>query len=278
MKENLKSSAPKLTGTLFICASPIGNLGDVSHRLQECLASVSIIYCEDTRQTRVLCERLGVTTPLQSLDQHKEASRISDIRQVLDRGEDVAYVSDAGTPAVSDPGAYLVQELAADGYVICPIPGPSALTTFLSAAGVFIKEMSFIGFFPRKDSERRSILDAHATQFLVAFESPKRLKSSLEVIVTDFEVERFVAAKELSKSYERFFYSVSDLRDYLEADPSHQKGEWVFGVQVQPRSSDEATAYVQRLKDAGFSFKDTVSCARALSGVSKASLFEAYHD
>jgi len=278
MKENLKSLVPEEKGILYICASPIGNLGDVTGRLRDCLDEVSVIYCEDTRQTKVLCDKLGTLTPLRSLDQHKEASRVVDIQVILDRGESVAYLSDAGTPAISDPGSYLVHQLSLLGYRVCPIPGPSALTTFLCAAGVFINQLAFIGFFPRKDGERRSVLDAYSGQFLVAFESPKRIKNSLSVIQSDFEIIHFVAAKELTKRYEQFFYSIEALQSYLDADLSHLKGEWVFGVEVKPRLNEEVTATVQRLKDLGFSFKDAVSCARTLSGVSKSTLFEAYHD
>ena len=278
MKENSKLSVSDTKGILYVCASPIGYLADVSTHLRDCLAEVDVIFCEDTRHTKILCNAYDITTPLYALDKFKEAARVKDVQVYLEQGKNVAYLSDAGTPAICDPGAYLVQQLVQSGYCVKPVSGPSAVTTFLSAAGLYIDQFLFAGFFPRKESEQRAILEKSVDTCLVVYESPRRLLASCQFIKTHYEIDSFVAAKELSKTFEQFFYSMDALLSYLDEDPVHIKGEWVFSVKIRPSVLDLPIETVQRLKSAGFSFKDTVSCAKALSGVNKKSLFEAYHD
>ncbi len=163
--------------TLFLVSTPIGNLGDLSPRAAETLVSVSRILAEDTRRSRVLAERAGSAAPLVSLHQHNERERIDRILGWLDAGEDLALVSDAGTPLVSDPGGRVVGAVVEAGHTVVPIPGPSAVLAALVASGLPGERFTFLGFPDRKGAARGALLErvAGANETVVLFESPVRL-------------------------------------------------------------------------------------------------------
>lgn len=191
-------------GTLYLVATPIGNLEDITHRGLRVLRDVSLIAVEDTRQTRKLLDHYKITTPTISYHEHNKLTRVDQLLTALDEG-DIALVSDAGTPGLSDPGYRLVRAVLEAGHRVSPIPGPSAPIAALVASGLPTDSFIFLGYLPRRATERRKLLeelaDEHRT--LLAFEAPHRLQSSLEDLAVTFGPERPVAVcRELTKLHE----------------------------------------------------------------------------
>lgn len=194
--------------TLYVVSTPIGNLGDLSPRAAETLRSAARILAEDTRRSRVLAAHAGATAPLVSLHEHNEAARVGAVLAWLDAGEDLALVSDAGTPLVSDPGGRLVTAVAAAGHRVIPIPGPSAVLAALVGSGLPTERFSFLGFPERKGAERALLLDrvAASPESVVLFESPQRLVRLLEDLSERCGGDRRVAVgRELTKLHEEWF-------------------------------------------------------------------------
>ena len=197
-------------GTLFIVATPLGNLDDLTFRAVKCLKEVDLIACEDTRRTSRLLAHLGVRKPLISCFEHNELTRIEELLQRIVRGDSVALVSDAGTPTISDPGFALVRAAHERGITVSPIPGPTALVTALSVSGLPTDAFFFAGFPPRTSGARRSRLqelkDLPAT--LVFYESPHRIVDSLGDMVAILGDRRAFLARELTKVHEEFLRGV----------------------------------------------------------------------
>jgi 16S rRNA (cytidine1402-2'-O)-methyltransferase len=194
-------------GTLRICGTPIGNLGDVSTRLREALATANVIACEDTRRTRVLLSALEIPAPrLERLDANTEDRATGRLLEQLRNGADVALVTDAGMPAVSDPGARLVRDAAAAGLRVDVIPGPSAVTAAVAVAGLDVGDgFAFIGFLPRTAGAINARLDAADAWGvpLVAFEAPSRLPRTLQALAARAPDRAIVVCRELTKLYEQ---------------------------------------------------------------------------
>src|SRR5689334_21370222 len=186
-----------MSGRLVVVPTPIGNLEDITLRALSALREADVLACEDTRRTRVLLDRFGVSAPLVSYHEHNEEQRARELVGRMRAGEVVALVSDAGMPLVSDPGFVLVRESVAAGLAVEVLPGPSAVITALVASGLPSAQWRFVGFLPRKQSELAAVLSAPET--LVAFESPKRLGKSLAAIAADREV---AVCRELTKLHE----------------------------------------------------------------------------
>jgi 16S rRNA (cytidine1402-2'-O)-methyltransferase len=192
---------------LAICATPIGNLGDVTYRAIEVLSSVRRILAEDTRRTRILCHHYGVTTPLVSLHEHNEAARTARVLEWLNDGDELALVSDAGTPLLSDPGARLVAQVTAAGHPVVPIPGASALLAALVASGLEPEPFTFFGFLPRVGKARDELLASVAAcpHTSITYDAPNRVKTLLAALARRAGPERRVAvARELTKIHESF--------------------------------------------------------------------------
>jgi len=192
---------------LYLVSTPIGNLGDLSPRAADTLQSVARILAEDTRHTRKLLTHLGLSTTLVSLHSHNEASRLDQILGWLEEGEDLALVSDAGTPLVSDPGQRLVEAVLDAGFTVVPIPGPSAVLAALVGSGYPMDRFSFFGFLPRKGPDRvemvERVLDSRDP--VVLFESPERVVALLETLIQEGGSERRVSVgRELTKLHEEF--------------------------------------------------------------------------
>jgi 16S rRNA (cytidine1402-2'-O)-methyltransferase len=206
---NAKNSPPATggstkPGTLFVVATPIGNLEDITLRALRILQEVDLIAAEDTRHTRKLLTHFDIHTPLISYYKEKEASRAQEIVARLLSGAQVALVSDAGTPGISDPGGILVHSAQAHGITVVPVPGVSALATILSVAGLTEPSHLFLGFLPSKGTERRKLLrglknDAHA---MVFYESPRRITASLGDCLAELGERRAVIGRELTKVHE----------------------------------------------------------------------------
>jgi 16S rRNA (cytidine1402-2'-O)-methyltransferase len=195
-----------MAGTLFVVATPIGNLGDLSPRAVEVLRAVSLIAAEDTRHTRGLLSKFGIDTATTSLPAFAEGERASSILSRLQSGSDVALVTDAGTPAISDPGEKLVAEAIAANITVVPIPGPAAFVAALSAGGLPTTRFHFLGFLPRQQSEANAMLEEvqGLSATLVLYESPKRLGETLTRLHTVLGDRRAVVARELTKLHEEF--------------------------------------------------------------------------
>ncbi len=190
--------------TLYLVATPIGNLEDVTLRALRTLREAALVLAEDTRHTRTLLTRHEIAQKPVSLHAHNEASRVARVLDVLEEGGDVALVSDAGTPLVSDPGARLVREVIDAGHAVTAVPGPSAVLAALTVAGLGAERFTFVGFLPRKAGERSALLDrlVGADETLVFFESPRRLPETLECLAGRLGPRRACVARELTKVHE----------------------------------------------------------------------------
>ncbi len=191
--------------TLYVVATPIGNLGDLSRRAEETLRSVSLVVCEDTRVTSPLLVRIGSKADLKASYKGREAERTADIIEKLNAGHDVALVSDAGTPLISDPGERLVMAAAEAGHRVVPVPGPSAPITLLSASGLPAERFTFIGFLPSHDRRRDETLGGYRLrpETLVFLESPRRLVDTLKACARIFgETRPAAVGRELTKLHE----------------------------------------------------------------------------
>jgi 16S rRNA (cytidine1402-2'-O)-methyltransferase len=196
-----------LSGTLYLVATPIGNLEDITLRALRILREeVAVIACEDTRQTQKLLEHFQIRKPLVSYHEHNEANRTEQILTTLERGESVALVSDAGTPLISDPGYRVVHEAVGKGYLVVPLPGASAALAALAASGLPTDQFRFIGFLPPKAGARRRMLQSLTaeTATVIAYESPHRILESLGDMAEIFGARPLVLARELTKLHEEF--------------------------------------------------------------------------
>jgi len=228
----------KAPGRLLVVATPIGNLADLSPRAREALASAAIVAAEDTRHTQLLLRAAGVGTPLVSLHEHNETQRVPELLARLAAGEDVALVSDAGTPLLSDPGFELVSRAAQAGFAVHTIPGPSAITAALAVAGLPTHRFCFEGFLPARAAERRTVLAglAHEARTLVFFEAPHRIAATLADLAEEFGADRpAVVARELTKAHETLYRgTLGELRARAQAEENFARGEITVVVQGAP--------------------------------------------
>ncbi len=230
-------------GVLYVVATPIGNLGDISSRAIEVLRQVDWVAAEDTRHSKQLLHYFGIETPLISLHEHNEHSRIPRILADLSAGKSIALISDAGTPLISDPGFPVIRSLREQGLKAVPIPGASSLLAALSVAGLPTDRFIFEGFLPAKSPPRRKRLQNLKSdpRTLVFFESSHRIKASLEDMAAIFGVERqAVVARELTKRFEQIQSdTLSKLVDWLATDANHSRGEFVVLVHGVPEQPEE---------------------------------------
>jgi 16S rRNA (cytidine1402-2'-O)-methyltransferase len=221
-------------GTLYVVATPIGNLGDFTARAREVLASVGVIAAEDTRRTGQLLRSLGIAVPLVSLHEHNEAARSQALIERLEAGESIALVSDAGTPLISDPGFDLVAAARERGIRVSAIPGPSAVIAALSVAGLPTDRFAFEGFLPAKASARRAQLETlrHESRTMVFYEAPHRVAEVLRDMREAFGAQRrAVVCRELTKHFETTYGGTLDaLVQQSERDPDMARGEIVIVV------------------------------------------------
>lgn len=221
-------------GLLYVVATPIGNLDDLSERALQILSKVDLVAAEDTRHTGRLLQHLGLSKQMMALHDHNERGRVAKILEVLGEGRQVALVSDAGTPLISDPGYIVVREVRAAGFRVSPIPGPCALVAALSVAGLPTDRFLFAGFLPAKGSGRRSALTELSveTATLVFYESPHRITDLMADLVTVFGADReCVLGRELTKTFETFYTgSAEAVLARLQDDPNGARGEFVVMV------------------------------------------------
>ena len=216
---------------LYIVATPIGNLEDISFRAIETLKTVDLILAEDTRHSKKLCSHYDISTPMQAFHEHNESAKTAAIVAELLAGKNIALISDAGTPLISDPGFVLVSEAKNAGVIVCPIPGASALISALSSCGIASDSFSFFGFLPAKSNARIKAIQAisHRSETVIFYESPKRILACANDLLSALGDKRIVCfAKEITKSFETIKTStLPKLIEYLIEDQTHQKGEFV---------------------------------------------------
>jgi len=240
-------SSPTLQrGNLYVVATPIGNLSDITERARQMLAQVSVVAAEDTRHTGHLLKHLGIAKPLVSVHEHNETRRAAELMERMDRGEDVALVSDAGTPLISDPGFDVVRAAIAAGVRVIPIPGACAAIAALSVAGLPTDRFAFEGFLPAKAGARREALEALrvAPHTLIFYEAPHRLTATLEALAECFGGgRRAVVARELTKQFETVYHgTLSELSIRAASDSDMNRGEIVIVVGGAPSQVNESTA------------------------------------
>ncbi len=269
------------TATLYIVATPIGNVTDISLRALHLLALADAVACEDTRNTGHLLTRFGLNKPLIAAHQHNEREVADKLIARLAQGERIALVSDAGTPGVSDPGARIVDAVRAAGLRVLPIPGPSAAITALSASGLVNDQFYFVGFLPAKGRQRDSALQALLTvpATLVLYEAPHRIVDSVDALLAAFGPARQVVfARELTKLFEEIHRcSLGEAPAWLAADPHREKGEFVVLVEGAPAESDAADLEAERILQillGECSVKQAASLAAQITGKKKNALYE----
>ncbi len=270
-----------MAGVLYIVATPIGNLEDISPRAIAALRRVDVVAAEDTRHSRRLLQHLGIDTPLVSYHEHNEAARAQEIVRRLEAGHDVALISDAGTPLISDPGYRLVAAAQQAGIRVSPIPGPSSVTAALSVAGLPTDRFHFFGFLPSRASQRAARLQnlqgLHGT--LVLLESSHRIEAMLKQLAEFFPRQTCVLAKELTKLHERILRgTAADILAELEKAPELARGEFVVLVDNPPdpegeRLNTDDVDLLEILLDE-VSVKIAVRIAARLSGKNRNELYE----
>ena len=221
-----------MSGTLFIVATPIGNLDDITFRAVETLKSVDLVLAEDTRHSQKILNHFNIKTPVSAFHDYNEREKCTTVIDKLKQGESIALISDAGTPLISDPGYVLVSVAKKNSVNVVPIPGPSALIAALSASGVPSDSFSFFGFLPSKQNARIKTLKTFISrpETIIIYESPKRILAALTDMLFVFGKDREVClAKEITKTFETILTTnIPSLIDYISSDPSHQKGEFVI--------------------------------------------------
>ena len=272
--------------SLYVVATPIGNLADLTLRAVHVLGRVDAIACEDTRVSAALLRHLGLDKPLLAVHEHNEASAAQGVIERLAQGQRVAYVSDAGTPAVSDPGAVLVAAVRAAGYRVLPIPGCSSAVTALSAAGdTRTSGFTFVGFLPAKGSERKAALQALAAQpqAQVLFEAPHRVQTLAAELAQAVPQRLLSCCRELTKQFESIHtLPASGFPAWLAEDAQRLRGEFVLVLHAAPAeaATEEADALppeaerALRTLLAELPLKQAVSLAATLSGAPRNALYQ----
>jgi 16S rRNA (cytidine1402-2'-O)-methyltransferase len=266
---------------LYVVATPIGNVGDLSLRALHLLSIADAIACEDTRNTAHLLTRYGLHKELLAAHQHNEREAAQRLIERLQAGQRIALVSDAGTPGISDPGARIVDAVRAAGLRVIPLPGPAAVIAALSAGGLLDERFHFVGFLPAKASQReqalRELRQLPAT--LVFYEAPHRIVETVAALASVFEPARqIVLARELTKLFEQVHRcTLTDAGGWLAADPNRQKGEFVILLEGASPAGDENAAEAERvlailLKECPV--KQAAALAAQITGQKKNALYE----
>lgn len=268
------------TAALYVVATPLGNLGDISARALEVLRSADAVACEDTRHTRRLLDHFGIRAETFSLHEHNEAAATARLLRLLREGRMLALVSDAGTPAVSDPGARAVAAVREAGFEVVPVPGPNAAIAALSASGLTDPHFLFYGFLPAKEAARRKAIAALKALpcALVFYEAPHRIEETVADLVSELEPQRtLVIARELTKLFESIVsLPLAEAPAWLAAEENRRRGEFVLAVSAPPpvEGLDAGAERVLDLLLGELPLKQAVKLAAAISGASKNALYD----
>lgn len=270
-----------MSGILYIVATPIGNLGDISERALTTLRTVSLIAVEDTRHSGKLLQQFGITTPMLSCHDFNEGGRAAQLLGRVERGESIALISDAGTPLISDPGYQLVRQAHAQGIRVVPIPGASAVIAALSAAGLASDRFAFEGFLPAKSAARIAMLQRlqDEVRTLIFYEAPHRIVECLVDMEACFGAEREITlARELTKTFETLVHTtVGDLLLRVRADANQQKGEIVLVVGGAPARAQDVDAHALHTLTVllqELPLKQAAALAAQITGIKKNVLYD----
>jgi 16S rRNA (cytidine1402-2'-O)-methyltransferase len=266
-------------GALYVVATPIGNLEDITLRAIRTLKEVKLIAAEDTRKTRQLLKAYDIRTPTTSYHEHNKLTKLDYIFKVLEQ-EDVALVSDAGMPGISDPGFELISEVAKQNVKIIPIPGPSALTTALVVSGLPTDSFCFLGFLPHKNGDRRKLLKSRANEksTLVLFESPHRIAESFKDILEIWGNRQVAICREITKIHEEIFRG--NMNQAIEHFTS-PRGEFTLIVAGQiesqkPGITTEIEKQLAAMKESGIQSKEAILQISEETGLSRKDLYQAW--
>lgn len=278
MSEVAQQSYPP--ATLYVVATPIGNVADIGLRALHVLSIADAVACEDTRNTAHLLSRYGLSKELVAAHEHNEREAAQKLIARLQTGQRIALVSDAGTPAVSDPGARIVDAVLAAGLRVMPLPGASAAVAALSVSGLVQDRFQFVGFLPSRLKQREAALASlRATSAtLVFYEAPHRIVETVQAIAAAFEPSRHIVfARELTKLFEQIHRcSLAEAEAWLIADPNRQKGEFVLVIEGAPQADgDQAEAErILRILLAECPLKQAAALAAQITGLKKNALYE----
>lgn len=272
-----------MPGTVYLVATPIGNLGDITHRAVEILRSADLIACEDTRHTKKLLTHFGISNRLISYHEHNETECAGELAKLLAEGRSIAVVSDAGTPGINDPGSKIVQEAISVGAYVVPIPGPSAFIAAVIASGLPTDSIFFGGFLPSKKGDRRKRLEALRSipATLVFYEAPHRVLSSLADCKDVLGDRNAAAARELTKLHEEIFRGpISEIISHFST--ANSRGEFVLVIDRENdgglRSESKGRSLIMRiaeLEDEGIDHRSALKRAAKEFGISRS---EAYRE
>ena len=268
------------SSTLYVVPTPLGNMGDMTQRAIDVLRAVPWVAAEDTRHSAPLLKHYGSSARLLAAHQHNEEAAAQQVIARLADGESVALVSDAGTPAVSDPGARLVARVRQAGYRVVPLPGPCAAVTALSASGLAEPHFLFYGFLPSRARQRDDALRELVSlpYALVFYEAPHRIVDTVAALAAVFGAERtLVIARELTKVFETVHSgALGEASDWLQADANRQRGEFVLLVSGAPvvGNDSEGERVLRLLLEAGLPVKQAATLGQAITGVGKNALYE----
>lgn len=269
-----------MKGQLYVVATPIGNLEDITFRAVRVLKEVDVIACEDTRHTRKLLEHYGIQTPLLSYHEHNEAARTTELIARLADGRSIALVSDAGTPLISDPGYRVIAAAVAAGLPIIPIPGPCASIAALSASGLPTDEFRYCGFVPAKTAQRARLFESLASEqaTLVFYEAPHRILETLKQMSATFQGRPAVVARELTKLHEEFLRGTLDHITAELASRPAVKGEFTIligrGEPTPIHTSEPVEVELKRLEAQGLPRMDAIKQIARERGLSKREVYK----
>lgn len=274
------------TATLYVVATPIGNLSDISQRALYTLQMVDAIACEDTRSTQILLNAYSIHKPLIATHQHNEAVAAEKLVELLAAGKRIALVSDAGAPAVSDPGAKVVAKVHEAGFNVSPVPGPSAVITALMASGFTSDEQpsfAFAGFVPSKKNARQEWLQYWLSQpmTVIMYETPHRLKECFKALIELSVMEptrRIMVGRELTKRFEEIgVMPIAELLNWLSDDKQREKGEFVLVVEAAKNAKPEQdyTPLLKELLACGVSVRDSAKILHKVMGVARDEAYQA---
>jgi 16S rRNA (cytidine1402-2'-O)-methyltransferase len=269
-----------MSGALYIVSTPIGNLEDITLRALRILREASLIACEDTRHTRKLLDHYGISKPTVSYHEHNEAARAAELTAKIAAGENVALVTDAGTPLLSDPGYRVVQAAIQAGLNVIPIPGPSAAIAALSASGLPTDSFRFCGFLPPKSTQRRKLLEELKSESctLIFYEAPHRIADALEDAEAVLGPRPMVVARELTKMHEEFLRgTAAEIRERL-ASQNSARGEMTLLIGKGERAADDTPIEeaVAKLEQQGMTRMDAIKHVAKERGLSKRDVYRLF--
>lgn len=274
MQTSFKNKKP----TLYIVSTPIGNLDDISYRAINVLNGVEVIFAEDTRKSGILLKHYNIDTKQKSYHEHRKHEKINDVLEYLKNGHDIALISDAGTPGISDPGQELIEEVIANKYYVVSIPGATASIAALTSSGLSMQPHLFVGFLPRKDGEIRSILKKYSTldATMIFYESPFRIQKTLLRMYEVFGNRKVVLARELTKLFETVIRTT--LEEAVLMD-HNQKGEYVILVEGYVKKiikNPNIIKMVDNYKDLGMNEKEAMRQVAEDINVSRRDIYQKY--